>query len=140
MTTWWKRYKLKEEPFFSPDPLMEPEELELFHGRDSDIERVATMTQSLAKVGLLLSGEAGVGKTTLVHRLFANCKGFIRADLSRAESIQDADVEVAESCIFALKKVSKAKAANLRKRLLSTTNETTGRNMEANAKLGRYWR
>ncbi|MBW1860247.1 MAG: hypothetical protein JRI70_09310 [Deltaproteobacteria bacterium] len=57
-------------------------------------------------------------------------KAFIWVNLSNAQRIQDADVEIAESCIFVVKKFNKGQATKLRQRLVSEASETTGRNIQ----------
>ncbi len=130
MKQWWKYYKLREEPLLSPDPLVDPEDLKLFFGREDDIEFVKTLTQGQSGSALLITGSPGVGKTSFVHKLLAKEKGFIRANLSSASTIHDADVEIAQSCLLALKRINKTEATRLRRRLLSRTSETTGRNIQ----------
>lgn len=128
---WWSYYKLRNEPHLYPDALISQCDLELFYGREKDIETVTVLTQGSSKTTLLLTGNPGVGKTSLVHKLFGNEKAFIRVNLSNAQNIDDADVEIADSCILALKQISKTRATQLRKRLLSNISETTGRNLQA---------
>lgn len=131
MNNWWAYYKLKKEPLLSPDPLTQPEDEDLFFGRESDQQTVTALTQSQSKVTMLITGDPGVGKTTLVHKLFMKVKAFIWVNLSNAQRIQDADIEIAESCISVVKKFSKNQATKLRKRLVSVASETTGRNIQA---------
>ena len=131
MANWWEYYKLQKEPLLSPDPLTRKEDQTLFFGRESDQQILSTITQGQSTVAVLMTGNPGVGKTTLIHKLFMNNKGFIWVNLSNAQRFLDADVEIAESCISAVKNLSKSDAAKLRKRLLSATSQTTGRNIQA---------
>lgn len=131
MANWWEYYKLQKEPLLSPDPLTRKEDQTLFFGRESDQQILSTITQGQSTVAVLMTGNPGVGKTTLIHKLFMNNKGFIWVNLSNAQRFLDADVEIAESCIFAVKNLSKSYAAKQRNRLLSATSQTTGRNIQA---------
>jgi len=131
MANWWEYHKLQKEPLLSPDPLTRKEDQTLFFGRESDQQILSTITQGQSTVAVLMTGNPGVGKTTLIHKLFMNNKGFIWVNLSNAQRFLDADVEIAESCISAVKNLSKSDAAKLRKRLLSATSQTTGRNIQA---------
>jgi len=71
---WWSYYKLRNEPHLYPDALISQCDLELFYGREKDIETVTVLTQGSSKTTLLLTGNPGVGKTSLVHKLFGNEK------------------------------------------------------------------
>jgi|GEM_PF-6090015 hypothetical protein len=131
MTNWWEYYKLQKEPLLSPDPLTRKEDQALFFGREYDQQILSTITQGQSTGAVLITGNPGVGKTTLIHKLFMDNGGFIWVNLSNVQRFFDADIEIAESCIFTVKNFSKSFAAELRKRLLSTTSRTTGRNIQA---------
>ncbi|MCD4716700.1 MAG: ATP-binding protein [Desulfobacterales bacterium] len=131
MANWWEYYNLQAEPRLSPDPLTRREDQSLFIGRDSEQQAIKAITQGNSTVAVLITGNPGVGKTTLVHHLFMEVGGFIYVDLSNAQRFIDVDVEIAEACILAVKKHSARKATDLRDRLLSTTSQSTGRNLKA---------
>ena len=111
MANWWEYYKLKKAPLLSPDPLTRTEDQTLFFGRESDQQIPSTITQGQSTVAMLMTGNPGVGKTTLIHKLFMNNTGFIWVNLSNAQRFLDADVEIAESFISAVKKLNKSDAA-----------------------------
>ena len=131
MANWWEHYKLRGEPRLSPDPLTRKEDQSLFIGRDSDQQIIKATTQGNSTIAVLITGNPGVGKTTLIHQLFMYSGGFIWVDLSNARRFVDVDVEIAEACILAVRKQTASKATALRKRLLSTTTQSTGRNLKA---------
>lgn len=131
MADWWEFYKLRGEPLLSPDPLIRKEDRSLFIGRDSDQQTLKATTQGNTTNAVLITGNPGVGKTTLVHQLFMDNGGFIPVDLSNAQRLLDVDVDIAEACILAVKKHNASKAKELRERLLSTTSQSTGRNLKA---------
>ena len=96
MANWWEYYKLQKEPLLSPDPLTRKEDQTLFFGRESDQQILSTITQGQSTVAVLMTENPGVGKTTLIHKLFMYNKGFIWVNLSNAQRFLDADVEIAE--------------------------------------------
>lgn len=46
---WWKYYGLEKEPFLSIDPLKSKDDLELFYGREKDIEKLELLLSGLIK-------------------------------------------------------------------------------------------
>jgi predicted transcriptional regulator len=73
----------------------------------------------------------GIGKTSLVNKVFTSFNGFINVDLSRAESIEYVYDEFAYSCIQCLKKEN-LKYEDLDKQLKGSIATTDGRRFLAN--------
>ena len=126
MIMWWKYYNLSSEPYLSQDPLNTDEELDLFYGREEEIQRLKVFLEGRYKKSLLLTGNPGVGKTSLVNKYLFGRKGYIPVNLSNAREFGDAEVEIAESCIETLKKLNPNKAKEYRGRLLSGISTTLG--------------
>ena len=136
MTAWWEYYKFKEEPFLSSAPLIDPETEDLFIGRGDDLQSVETICSGSGRRSLLLTGNPGVGKTSLVHKLLMNQPAFVRAVLSKARDMSDSEMVIAESIIDVVAVKSKPKAKELRESILSETAETSGRNFQASVAPG----
>ncbi len=128
--SWWKYYNFKSEPFLSLNPLTLPVDLGIFWGRTKEIREIRIRTNSQSKICLLLTGDAGIGKTTFLYKAFGEEKGFIRVNLSKARNIDEADGEIARSCILAAEKAG-IKAEDLYHRLIKSTSKTTGRKLKA---------
>lgn len=126
---WWNYYNLSSEPYLSQESLKTKKDLTLFYGREKEIERLNIILEdSSYKKTLLLIGNPGVGKTSLVYKLYFGKEGFIYVDLSRKQ-FSDAEVGIAESCIITLSKINRKKANEYRQRLISNITNTVGNSL-----------
>lgn len=78
---WWAYYGYHREPPLGLDPLLRDEELGLFWNRDQELRDIRTWSVGSGRHNLLITGEAGCGKTSLVCKAFQQSKSFIRVDL-----------------------------------------------------------
>lgn len=65
----WKRIGLKSEPFFSIEPLSSKEDFAYFVNRDKEIAEISSYLEGAHPFNLLITGKAGIGKTTLINRV-----------------------------------------------------------------------
>lgn len=133
---WWKYYNLSSEPYLSQEPLNTKVELDLFYGREEEVEYLRTLLEGRYKKTLLLTGNPGVGKTSLINKLLQNERAYIHVDLSKARKVEDAEVVVAEACIDCFSRHNKVKAAEYRKRIFFEVSETTGDNIQGGFRPG----
>lgn len=131
---WWKYYNLSSEPYLSQDPLNTEEELDLFYGREKEVEKLKILLEGRYKKTLLLTGNPGVGKTSLINKLLQGEQTYIHVDLSKARWFGDAEVVIAASCIDLYNRIDKDKAANYRGRIFADISETVGDNLSVAAK------
>ena len=114
MSNWWEYYNFKEEPYLSTEPLRENNELELFWGRKDQIKKINNYLTGRTVKTILLTGLPGVGKTSLLYKLFSNEKGFVYINLSLILNILDSEIIIADSFINAITKIDNKKGRELR--------------------------
>lgn len=83
-TTWWQYYQFESEPPLTAYPLTTEEELKYFIGRKDDIDFLESRTGGNQHIKVLITGTAGIGKTSLVCRYNDGKDNFIRFDCRRA--------------------------------------------------------
>lgn len=131
---WWEYYNLSSEPYLSQEPLNTDEELDLFYGREKEVERIKMLLEGRYKKTLLLTGNPGVGKTSLINKLLQNEKAYIHVELSKARQIEDAEVVIAASCIDLYNEYDEEKAKQYRGRAYANISETVGDSLSRGAK------
>ncbi len=82
--TWWQYYHFESEPPLTVDPLITEEELKYFVGRKDDMEFLKSRTGGSQHTKVLITGTAGIGKTSLVCRYNEGKDNFIRFDFRKA--------------------------------------------------------
>lgn len=133
---WWKYYGFNNEPNLSTEPLKTNKELELFYGRIKDIRKLVTLLSGERKKTLLLAGNPGVGKTTLINKILHKEKGLIHVNLSTEKNIDNTDIPIAEATLDTLLKISTRKSRKLIKRLENEIAKTKGKNIRGNTSSG----
>lgn len=84
----WEKLGLKSEPFLSIEPLSTKEEINYFVNREREIFELRSYLSDTNPLNLLITGKAGVGKTTLVNKVTIDLPTSIRVDLSHLEEFQ----------------------------------------------------
>jgi len=82
--TWWQHYHFESEPPLNAYPLITQEELKYFIGRKDDIEFLRSRTGGSKHTKVLLTGAAGIGKTSLICRYNEGKDNFVRFDFRKA--------------------------------------------------------
>lgn len=84
----WRKIGLKSEPFLSIEPLSTKEDFTYFVNRDKEIAEVSSYLISSRPFNLLITGKAGIGKTTLINRVLLDFPLSLRVNLSQIEEHQ----------------------------------------------------
>ena len=84
----WKGIGFSAEPFLSIEPLSTKEELEYFVDREEEITELSSCLVRDYPFNLLITGKAGIGKTTLVNKTLSNFPTSLRINLSQLEEHQ----------------------------------------------------
>ncbi len=81
---WWQYYQFDSEPSITASPLTSEEALKYFIGRGDDIGFLESHTGGHEHIKVLITGTAGIGKTSLVCRYNKGEDNFIRFDFRKA--------------------------------------------------------
>lgn len=127
---WWSFYNFAEEPFLDLRPLIKQEDFDLFLGRQEDIQDIQTYASGNGVKAILVTGIAGIGKTTFVCKAFWDSSCFIRVDLSSTSGINFADAEIAHTCVKYLKEKG-LRGEDLNENLKMSISTTSGRGLSA---------
>ena len=84
----WEKIGLKSEPFLSIEPLSTKDDFAYFVNRDKEFSEISSYLESTNPFNLLISGKAGIGKTTLINRILLDFPISLRVDLSQIEEHQ----------------------------------------------------
>lgn len=84
----WKKIGLKSEPFLSIEPLSTKEDFAYFVNRDKEIAEISSYLGGAHPFNLLITGKAGIGKTTLINRVLFDFPVSLRVNLSQIEEHQ----------------------------------------------------
>jgi len=80
---WWKHFGFASEPMLSINGAHLKDEEKIFVGRSEEIDHLREWAESQDSNVVLLTGPAGSGKTSLVHRAFSEYPEFVRIDFAR---------------------------------------------------------
>jgi len=80
---WWKHFGFASEPMLSINGAHLKDEEKIFVGRSEEINYLREWAESQDSNVVLLTGPAGSGKTSLVHRAFSEYPEFVRIDFAR---------------------------------------------------------
>ena len=129
---WWKHYGFSAQPHLDVNsPLATKDDLELFFGRQNELQLLQTNVDTETKICFLIVGDAGVGKTTLQNKAFEKTVGFIHVNFAKVSG-RTPDREIARTCIQRLKE-KRIKASDLQKKLNRIRTHTTGRTFNLGA-------
>ena len=84
----WEHLGLKGEPPLMINPLITKDELRFFVNRETDLQELKIRIDGKNARNIIVSGDAGIGKTTLLCRIGTELDSFIRVDLSYLEEWQ----------------------------------------------------
>lgn len=84
----WSYFNLKKAPKISIHPLLKEEELSFFIDREKEIEELSLYLSDEEPQNILISGPAGIGKTSLVSKVGVLREDFVRIDISYLEENQ----------------------------------------------------
>ena len=84
----WEKIGLKSEPFLSIEPLSTKDDFAYFVNRDKEFTEISSYLESTNPSNLLISGKAGIGKTTLINRVLLDFPISLRVNLSQVEEHQ----------------------------------------------------
>ncbi len=84
----WRKIGLKSGPPLSIEPLSTKEEFEYFVNREKETEEVSSYLRGDHSFNLLITGKAGIGKTTLINKVLYDFPISHRINLSRLEEHQ----------------------------------------------------
>lgn len=125
---WWEYYGLKDEPNLSIEPLTNVDELNLFYGREDEITALELKLNGRYKKTLLLTGDSGVGKSSLINKLFNTKKGYVHVNLSNTRKVNDFESVITKAFIDTIEKINPKIAEEYRERYMLRISETLGNN------------
>lgn len=119
----WEYYGLKSEPWLSIGPLTEKETLRYFVERKEEKDLSRFLYGTIPKK-LIVSGSAGVGKTSLVCKVGIDLSSFIRVDISRLEEVSGVIDRIALSIAHTAIELGIKEAINIERDILYSYRES----------------
>ncbi len=125
-TTWWQYYHFDSEPTLIAYPLITEEELKYFVGRKDDIDFLESRTGGNQHIKVLITGSAGIGKTSLVCKYNEGKDSFIRFDCRRAGNQSSLMGYIVDELLVFASSVDGVDVSELEEEYHKTISRTTG--------------
>lgn len=123
---WWRYYQFLTEPPLSTDPISTEFDLPLFINRESEIGLLNNYAGGNDSTLILVSGAAGVGKSSYIFRTFEGHDCYIRSDLVRAGDFSLAANLIVDDLLLFAREQARINTSDIERRYRNSVSFSTG--------------